>query len=260
MTITAVILAAGHGKRMGKITADSPKCMVTLAGRSLLDHQLAALRACGCDDIAIVTGHGAESVPVDGLQAFHNSDFSTTNMVATLFRARALMEAPSDLLVVYGDIVFEPDIVRRVMACPAPLCIPSDIKWKAYWELRMADPLQDAETFRVDDSGFVTELGKKPSGYNDIEGQYIGMFKVRADWAARLPAIYDSMDRQRLWDGQTYPDMYMTRFLQHLIDSGWRAEVVPVENGWLEVDTPEDLILYERLNAEGNLGDFCRLG
>ena len=47
--------------------------------------------------------------------------------------------------------------------------------------------------------------------------------------------------------------MYMTSFLQHLINSGWEVQSVPVANGWLEVDTVEDLELYSRMQTEGTL-------
>lgn len=36
----------------------------------------------------------------------------------------------------------------------------------------------------------------------------------------------------------------MTHFLQHLIDEGWHVQGVPVEGGWVEVDTLADLEGY----------------
>jgi hypothetical protein len=51
----------------------------------------------------------------------------------------------------------------------------------------------------------------------------------------------------------------MTSFLQLLIDSGWRAGSVPIENGWLELDTTDDLKLYESMIAEGTLSRYCEL-
>jgi NDP-sugar pyrophosphorylase family protein len=53
--------------------------------------------------------------------------------------------------------------------------------------------------------------------------------------------------------------MYMTDFLQHLIESGWRVQAVPVDGGWLEVDTPQDLQVYENLYRAGELARFYRL-
>jgi len=53
--------------------------------------------------------------------------------------------------------------------------------------------------------------------------------------------------------------MYMTSFLQLLIDAGWPVLGVQVEAGWLEVDTVSDLELYERLARSGDLDTFCKL-
>jgi dTDP-glucose pyrophosphorylase len=53
--------------------------------------------------------------------------------------------------------------------------------------------------------------------------------------------------------------MYMTTFLQMLIDSGELAKAVKIENGWLEVDAPEDLELYNNMHADGTLSRFIEL-
>ena len=50
----------------------------------------------------------------------------------------------------------------------------------------------------------------------------------------------------------------MTSFLQLLINSGWMVMPAHVRNGWLEVDTVEDLLLYERLYAEEKLNVLWR--
>jgi NDP-sugar pyrophosphorylase family protein len=53
--------------------------------------------------------------------------------------------------------------------------------------------------------------------------------------------------------------MYMTAFLQHLIDHVAPVAAVLVEGGWLEVDTVEDLETYERVRAAGRLDRFVAL-
>ena len=53
--------------------------------------------------------------------------------------------------------------------------------------------------------------------------------------------------------------MFFTSFLQALINAGWKIKAVPVENGWLEVDSVEDLQIYENLAEKGILENFCRL-
>ena len=53
--------------------------------------------------------------------------------------------------------------------------------------------------------------------------------------------------------------MYMTSFLQLLIDNGWKVKAVLVSNGWLEIDTLEDLVKYESLAKDRKLEQFYRL-
>ena len=70
---------------------------------------------------------------------------------------------------------------------------------------------------------------------------------------------YDEMDRHAVYDGAPFERLYMTSFLQALIDSGWPVAAVEVDGGWLEVDTLQDLRLYEDLAARGSLDQYCAL-
>jgi len=120
----------------------------------------------------------------------------------------------------------------------------------------MQDPLADAETFKLDSIGRVRELGRKPSGYQEIEAQYMGIIKVRADHSRGLVEHYAELDRSAEYDGKDFDNMYMTSFIQSLIDSGWEVRPAFSENGWLEVDTLHDLKTYEALARDGVLIKF----
>ena len=58
----AVLLAAGLGKRLRPITANTPKCLVEVGGRTLLDIWLDALAKAGVDDVLVNTHHLADQV------------------------------------------------------------------------------------------------------------------------------------------------------------------------------------------------------
>ena len=45
----------------------------------------------------------------------------------------------------------------------------------------MSNPLDDAETFKTL-NGFLIELGKKTINLNEIEAQYIGLFKISKNY------------------------------------------------------------------------------
>ena len=66
------------------------------------------------------------------------------------------------------------------------------------------------------------------------------------------------MDKDRVYDGQDFDNMYMTSFIQYLIDNHWEVKATLINNGWLEVDTIADLERYENLPKK-SLDSYCYL-
>ncbi len=258
--MNTIILAAGQGTRLRPHTNDKPKCMVELAGQPLLHHQLASLAACGVTDrITVVGGYRADRLDTKGASVRLNPRYAETNMVHTLFCAREAMVPGEDLLISYADIVYEPRVLEAVLECDAPIALAADREWQRLWKLRMDEPLDDAETFRMTAEQRVTELGKKPTGYDDVQGQYMGLFKVRGDTVSRFIEAWDALDPTGPYDGKDKDNLYMTSFIQHLIDSGMPVQACMVDNGWLEVDTTDELAVYQGMVNQGRLAGYCRL-
>lgn len=239
----ALILAAGRGSRMGGLTQDAPKCMVPLAGRPLLDWQVAALRRAGADTVGVVTGYMAETLAGRGLALFNNPRWEQTNMVQSLACARDWL-ATEPVVVSYSDIVYPAAVVTALRAAEADIAITYDPDWRDLWSKRFADPLADAETFRTQ-GNHVVEIGGKTARIDDIEGQYMGLLKFTpAGWQA-VEAYLLSLppsDRDRL---------DMTSLLSALIKAGQRVEGVAVRCQWGEVDSAGDLAVYEQMIASG---------
>jgi len=252
----AIVLAAGQGTRLRPLTDTMPKCLVELCGVSLLERQADVLRRAGVDDIVVVGGYRAGMIEARGFTVVRNERYETTNMVASLFAAEVCLRGDDDVLIAYGDIVYEPRVLDAVLACDAATALAVDLEWRRYWSLRFDDPLRDAETLKIDRRGCIVELGKKPAGYEEIEAQYMGLILVRRERAAELKAVHDAMDRRARYDGKDYDNMFMTSFLQHLVDVGWPIRAVPVRGGWLEVDSTDDLALYHALHERGELAAY----
>lgn len=62
----------------------------------------------------------------------------------------------------------------------------------------MNDPLKDAETMKLDDSCNILELGKKPKSYGEIDGQYIGLFKISKSIVERVRSFYNELDKSKI--------------------------------------------------------------
>jgi len=247
-----LILAAGRGSRLRPLTDDRPKCMVELGGIPLLHRQLTALRSVGVGDVTVVAGYRADAIRAEDVSVIVNSRHDVTNMVATLLCAEKVLTSGADVLVSYGDIVCEPRVIKLVVESRAPLSVAVDAQWRAYWELRFPDPLTDAETLQLRDDGTIADIGRRPRSFDEIQGQYLGLLKVTAEAAAW---IVDMCHRIRQVDGRRADRMYMTDLLQALIEDGRRVNAVRVDHGWLEVDSPADLTLYDVARATGLYDD-----
>ena len=252
----ALILAAGMGTRLGEAGQKKPKCLAEIAGISLLDRQIATMRHLGLNDISIVAGHQSDQIVAPSIRKFLNKRFRETNMVKSLFCAETLMLEKGDLVVSYGDIIYEPKVLKALMESSADVAVCIDRNWKPLWQLRMEDPLSDAETLKIDADGYLRELGRKPHSYDEIEGQYIGLMKFSGAILNKIQKTYTGLDKDKLYEGRSLDQMFMTTFLQLLIDSNYKVSPVFFEGGWLEIDSGDDLLLYNEMAKTGELCHF----
>ena len=238
----AIILAAGRGSRMKNLTEERPKCLVELHGKPLLERQLAALRGAGIEQIAIVTGYKRELLSNRGIVEFHNPRWAETNMVASLACAQEWLRG-GPCVVSYSDIFYEASAPRLLMATDAELAITYDPNWRALWESRFEDPLSDAETFKMNDRRVLLEIGQKPTRIEDIQGQYMGLLRFTPAGWSKVETLRATLD-DRLRD-----KLDMTGMLQRLI-AGHGAQILalPYSERWGEVDSAEDLAVYEKSN------------
>ncbi len=249
MSVKLIVLAAGQGTRLRPLTDDRPKCMVELRGTPLVEHQLASARQAGVTSIHVVLGYRHDMVDFPNITKHVNEAFATTNMVSSLFVAESALEG--DVIVSYGDIVYQPAVLEKLIASTAPIAVVVDQEWRAYWEARMDDPLSDAETMKLRPDGTIIELGKKAGSFNDVQGQYIGLIKFSSDAISSIREFYHGLDRNDVYDGKDFDNMYMTTFLQLIADKLMPIQAVEIANGWMEVDCPDDLKHTKFLDTQG---------
>lgn len=249
MKTAAVILAAGRGSRMKELTTERPKCLVEMAGRTLLQWQLDSLRAAGIGRIAVVCGYAAHHLRPGDFETVENPRWASTNMLSSLLCAEtwirdAFRHDAARLVISYSDIVYHHDHVRRLLDCPRSIGITYDTLWEDLWRLRFGDILSDAETFRQKD-GLLLEIGGRARSVGEIRGQYMGLLCFDpSGWQAMLDfckQLGPSVDRTD-----------MTSFLQMLVEYGVPVGTVAVAGKWCEVDSGSDIECYERALAQGN--------
>jgi L-glutamine-phosphate cytidylyltransferase len=246
-----IIVAAGQGIRLRPLTNNKPKCMVEYNKKPIIDYILDAADHCNIKDIAVVNGYKKEVLERyledKGCTFFTNENFDETNMVTSLFNAKEFMN--DDLIISYADIVYKPEILKKLMASNADFSVVVDNEWKELWSLRMVSPLEDAETMKIQD-GHIIELGKKPISYDEIEGQYIGLMKVSKSALSKLIKFYETLNRSKIYDGKDFNNMYMTSLIQMVIDNIMDVTPVFINGGWIEIDCIEDISAYNNIGIK----------
>lgn len=252
-----IILAAGQGTRLRPLTDNKPKCMVEINSKSIIQRQLETMKLCGIEenDIYILCGYRddilREYLKDTKINFIKNSEFESTNMVYSLICAKSLLEEESNIIVSYGDIVYTPEVLKKLINSDSDLSVIVDNGWYTYWNERCENPLDDAETLIMDESKNLTEIGQKTSDINKVQSQYIGLMRYKNQGVKDVLNICEkakdlSADGKSLWrTDRNYNKMYMTDMLQGLIDEGSKVKAIEINRGWFEVDCIGDLRIAE---------------
>jgi choline kinase len=235
----AIVLAAGQGKRLLPMTADRPKSMIPVGGVSMLQRQVAALAACGIDDIVIVVGFAADKVeealpamrrPGLTLRTLPNPFYPVSDNLGSCFLARGEMDRPFVLL--NGDTLFEPDVLVRLLASPTAQ-VTVTIDRKSHY---------DADDMKVSTEGnLLRDIGKSLEP-EVVDGESIGMLAFRGDGPRHFA---DAVTRNMM--SPTGLRAWYLSVVARLARQGV-VTVCSIEGlGWGEIDTPGDLARVERL-------------
>ena len=108
----AVILAAGKGTRMG--IKDTPKCLLKIGNKTIIEHQIDYLRNIGCKKILVVTGYNSNKIKNtlgNSAEYVLNKNFETSNNMYSLWEAQNFIV--DEFVCVYGDLFFHKKILEK---------------------------------------------------------------------------------------------------------------------------------------------------
>ena len=118
----AVLLAAGRGTRMRKLTQELPKPMLQVRGKPVLQHIVEGLRDAGLTDILVSLAGMLRSFAIFLATAPNSACASNTRRRsfqmarAKLWSWRASLPATDPFVLSYGDILIAPENYPRICA------------------------------------------------------------------------------------------------------------------------------------------------
>ncbi|MBI2618930.1 MAG: phosphocholine cytidylyltransferase family protein [Ignavibacteriales bacterium] len=229
-----VLLAAGIGKRMRPVSRTTPKCLLPLGKKPLLERIIASLHTAGIADIALVTGYRAAAVRAFVNKRFrrhqiaflHNKRFETTNNAYSLSLCNQFI-GRSPFMLLDSDILFDGRIIAYLMNCERK---PNRLA------VRVRGPHNEEEIrVKINRWDHITAINKHV-GLRDTYGESIGIALFSAPAAQRLFEILN----ERIKAGSGRREFYEAAF-QQLIDEGNRLWAIDISQfPSAEIDTPED--------------------
>lgn len=233
-----IILAAGSGIGLGALTARHHVCLTDIGGKTILDSQLESLKTNGIneEDIIIATGKGDKDIRAAlkgrDIKVIYNPWFETTNMMATVWLARHLIQ--KGFLVIYGDIVFEDAILKRVIKNKADIVLAVERKKTDEEDEKVC--VKEGRVVLHPRYAALSEPKHKciPSG--DAYGEFIGMAKFNRQGAVLLGKEMDSLMSEKKFN------TYLVTAFENLVSKGCELSIEDITGlSWNDNDTVADI-------------------
>ena len=146
--MNAIILAAGSGIRLDEHTKDIPKALLDINGKSILERQISLLRSNGINEIFVVTGYKREKYNLKDVEYIFNPKYSETEQLASMMVARGKISG--DVLIIFGDIIFDTDILQQVLSSDDDIAVAIDLDWEKSYEERSDNPKEIADKVLIE--------------------------------------------------------------------------------------------------------------
>jgi len=239
--MNAIILAAGMGMRLLPDTENTPKGMIKLFDKSIIEMQIDIFKKCGIDDISVVTGYLAEKINFQPINYFKNENFSTTAGNESLYCAKQKL---NDTIICYADLVFDISIIKKMVDFNGDVGIAVESDWKSRYTSRTLHPISEADNVLFDESGMIIELRKNIQKSNSNIGEFLGVMRLSSKGSSLFLKRFSELKEYHVGtfhDSPSLKQSILPDMIQELIDLGINVEPVMISEKWCEIDTEQDL-------------------
>ncbi len=240
-----VILSAGMGTRLMPLTKDIPKPLLEINGMTLLERMIGNCIDAGVRDFILVVGYNKEKVyeiapKLEGkldisIKIIENTEYDVTNTSVSTYLASSYIKKESldDFILINGDNVVDPQIIKRIAETENTSMIVDNFKDLNEESFKLI--LEDVTTNEDNTiaNGKIKEIGK----FIDIPqstGEFIGVSKVIKEDIARFNEILIGLideDRQNYYDF-AYKPLSNDTTIDYVLTNGLKWTEIDDHNDW----------------------------
>ncbi|MBT4675782.1 MAG: phosphocholine cytidylyltransferase family protein [Thaumarchaeota archaeon] len=245
----AIFIAAGKGSRLGSLTNNLPKPLVDVNGKSIIERQINLLSKKNINDIVIVTGYKKEKFTFKNIEYVFNPNFLTDEQAGSLMRAREKFSG--DVLIMFGDILFDEQILEQVLNVNDHIAIAIDKNWKKSYLERNDNPIDKADKVLLKNNKIVQVSAKQIDADLNVEtGELLGIMKLSSEGSKILIEHYEKLENNhtgKFHDAESFQKAKFVDILQELISTGISINPIIITGNWCEIDTPDDLARAKKI-------------
>ena len=245
--IKTIIPAAGaplDPKLRSVVLKDTPACMLDINGKSVLQRNIEMLNSIGINAINVITGYNSSKINIDGINKIENKDYAETGILHSIMCAEEQMDEKT--LIIYSDILFEKNILERLIKREDDIILVVDSSYKTremdqsnVSDLVVAkkDPVQEDRALKLEEDNEIVMIGQDiPQDKANFE--FIGMALFSKKGIVLLKKFYKESPEE-------LSKADFTKIIQKIINKGYKVSCLEVHKGWTEVHTFED---YKKIN------------
>ena len=233
MEYTGIILAAGRGSRLKNLTKSNPKCLLKFKGKTLLEQIINNLKENNITEIYLVSGYKSKKILTKDVKKIHNKMWADSSIFNSLHLCSKILKKKK-CIISYSDIYYDKNCIKALKKTKGNISILSNSGWKKLWRKRFNNPLKDLESFKIK-KNYLYEIGDKVNKLKEIEGQFMGLFKIKPEGWNKILA-----HRKNYYNENT-KKTDITNFFKSLIQEYKKSIYVKkVDYQWYEIDFYKD--------------------
>jgi len=241
--IIPIILAAGRGSRMGVLTKNKPKSFIKInKTKRLIDKVIENFESMGFKKITLITGYQSYQFnQFKKINKIKNDKWKTTNIFGSLICADKIL-SKYQCIISYADIFYDKEAIEILQRSKIKkgIVILSYKFWRKYWQERFNNPLEDLETFKVNNKNQLLGIGDRTNSYRNIQGQYMGIFKID-------PFAWGKIKQHFFKDINNLNKIDITALFQLILKKNiCKIYVENYKKKWFEIDNIKDYNLFKK--------------